>query len=79
MIAESEGEREAKINVAEGEKQEVIKQSEWIRDKQVNEAEGKAKEIERLATAATEGIRRIAGAVESPCGSQAVNLRIAEQ
>ena len=51
VIAESEGEREAKINVAEGEKQEVIKQSEAIRDKQVNEAEGKAKEIEMLATA----------------------------
>ena len=79
VIAESEGEREAKINVAEGEKQEVIKQSEAIRDKQVNEAEGKAKEIEMLATATAEGIRRIAEAIESPGGSQAVNLRIAEQ
>lgn len=79
VIAESEGEREAKINVAEGEKQEVIKQSEAVRDKQVNEAEGKAKEIELLATATAEGIRRIAEAIESPGGSQAVNLRIAEQ
>ncbi len=79
VIAESEGEREAKINVAEGEKQEVIKQSEAIRDKQVNEAEGKAKEIEMLATATAEGIRSIAEAIESPGGSQAVNLRIAEQ
>ena len=79
VIAESEGEREAKINVAEGEKQEVIKQSEAIRDKQVNEAEGKAKEIELLATATAEGICRIAEAIESPGGSQAVNLRIAEQ
>ena len=79
MIAELEGEREAKINVAEGEKQEVIKQSEGICDKQVTEAEAKAKEIEMLATATTQGIRRITEAIESPCGSQAVNLRIAEQ
>lgn len=79
VIAESEGEREAKINVAEGEKQEVIKQSEAFRDKQVNEAEGKAKEIEMLATATAEGIRKIAEAIESPGGSQAVNLRVAEQ
>ncbi|MEM9283630.1 MAG: stomatin-like protein [Verrucomicrobiota bacterium] len=79
VIAESEGEREAKINVAEGEKQEVIKQSEAIRDKQINEAEGKAREIEMLALATAEGIRRIAEAIESPGGGQAVNLRIAEQ
>ncbi len=79
VIAESEGEREAKINVAEGEKQEVIKQSEAFRDKQVNEAEGKAKEIEMLATATAEGIRKIAEAIESPGGSKAVNLRVAEQ
>ncbi len=79
VVAESEGEKEARINVAEGEKQEVIKQSEAIRDKQVNEAEGKSKEIEMLAAATAQGIRQIAEAIESPGGSSAVNLRIAEQ
>lgn len=79
VIAESEGEKEAKINVAEGEKQEVIKQSEAIREQQINEAEGKAREIELLAIATAEGINKIAAAIESPGGSQAVNLRIAEQ
>ncbi len=79
VVAESEGEKEARINVAEGEKQEVIKQSEAIRDKQVNEAEGKSKEIEMLASATAQGIRQIAEAIESPGGSSAVNLRIAEQ
>ncbi len=79
VVAESEGQKEAKINVAEGEKQEVIKQSEAIRDKQVNEAEGKAREIELLAVATAEGISKIAEAIESPGGSQAVNLRVAEQ
>jgi len=79
VIAESEGEKEAKINVAEGEKQEVIKQSEAIREQQINEAEGKAREIELLAIATAEGIRKIAEAIDSPGGAQAVNLRIAEQ
>jgi len=79
VVAESEGQKEAKINVAEGEKQEVIKQSEAVRDKQVNEAEGKAKEIEMLASATAMGISKIAEAIESPGGSSAVNLRIAEQ
>lgn len=79
VIAESEGEKEAKINVAEGEKQEVIKQSEAIREQQINEAEGKAREIELLAVATADGIRKIAEAIESPGGAQAVNLRIAEQ
>lgn len=79
VIAESEGEKEAKINVAEGEKQEIIKQSEAIREQQINEAEGKAREIELLAIATAEGIEKIAAAIESPGGSEAVNLRIAEQ
>jgi len=79
VIAESEGEKEAKINVAEGEKQEVIKKSEAIREQQINEAEGKAREIELLAIATAQGIEKIAEAIESPGGSQAVNLRIAEQ
>ena len=79
QIALSEGQREAQINVAEGQKQEVIKQSEAKKLSQINEAEGKAQEIELLATATADGIRRIAEAIESPGGQQAVNLRIAEQ
>jgi regulator of protease activity HflC (stomatin/prohibitin superfamily) len=79
VIAESEGQKEAQINIAEGQKQQVIKQSEANRDRQVNEAEGKAREIEMLATATATGIRMIAEAIQSPGGSDAVNLRIAEQ
>jgi len=45
-IAESEGERQAKINVAEGTKQEAIKNSEGEKMKRINEAEGRAQEIE---------------------------------
>ena len=79
QVAHSEGVREAQINVAEGEKQEVIKQSEALKLKQINEAEGKAQEISLLAAATAASIRDIALAINSEGGSDAVNLRIAEQ
>jgi regulator of protease activity HflC (stomatin/prohibitin superfamily) len=78
-IAESEGERQAKINVAEGEKQQAIALSEGEKQKRINEAEGRAKEIELVAIATSEGIRKIAEAINEPGGKDAVNLRVAEQ
>ena len=78
-IAESEGQRQAMINVAEGDKQEAIKKSEGEKMKRINEAEGRAKEIELVATATAEGIRKIAEAIQAPGGGDAVNLRVAEQ
>ena len=78
-IATSEGERQAKINVAEGMRQEAILQSEGEKMKRINEAEGRAREIELVAIATAEGIRKIADAIEQPGGSDAVNLRVAEQ
>ena len=79
LIFESEGQRQAKINVAEGMRQEAILQSEGEKMKRINEAEGRAKEIELVAIATAEGIRNIAVAIEQPGGSDAVNLRVAEQ
>lgn len=78
-IAESEGERQSKINVADGEKQEAIAKSEGEKQKRINEAEGRAKEIMLVAKATSEGIRMIAASIAAPGGSQAVNLRVAEQ
>jgi regulator of protease activity HflC (stomatin/prohibitin superfamily) len=78
-IAESEGERQSKINVADGSKQEAIAMSEGEKMRRINEAEGRAKEIELVALATAEGIRRIAEAIQSPGGKDAVNLRVAEQ
>jgi regulator of protease activity HflC (stomatin/prohibitin superfamily) len=78
-IAESEGQRQAMINVAEGDKQEAIKKSEGEKMKRINEAEGRAKEIELIANATSEGIRKIAEAINAPGGGEAVNLRVAEQ
>lgn len=79
VVAESEGEKEAKINVSEGLKQEAINLSEAEKQKQINEAEGKAQEIQLIATATAEGIRKVAESIEAPGGSDAVNLRVAEQ
>lgn len=79
VVAESEGERQAKINVSEGMKQESINISEAEKIRQINEAQGKAEEIELIATATAEGLRKVADAINAPGGSEAVNLRVAEQ
>ena len=78
-IAESEGQREAKINVAEGVKQESVKHSEGEKVRRINEAEGRAREIELVAIATAEGLRKIALSIIEPGGAEAVNLRVAEQ
>jgi regulator of protease activity HflC (stomatin/prohibitin superfamily) len=79
VIAESEGQKQAIINRAEGDRQEMIARSEGEKQKRINEAEGKAKEIEFVASATANGIREIAVAINNDGGSDAVNLRIAEQ
>jgi regulator of protease activity HflC (stomatin/prohibitin superfamily) len=78
-IAESEGDRQARINRAEGEKKEMIAKSEGEKQKRINEAEGRAVEILRVAEATAKGIREIAAAINQKGGVNAVNLRIAEQ
>jgi regulator of protease activity HflC (stomatin/prohibitin superfamily) len=78
-IAESEGQRQAITNVAEGDKQEAIMRSEGEKMKRINEAQGRAQEIELIATATAEGIRKIAESIQAPGGGEAVNLRVAEQ
>ncbi len=79
VILHSEGQRDAAINEAEGEKQQVIKASEAKRQQQINEAEGEAQAILAIATATSEGIRKVAEAIQNPGGYEAVQLRVAEQ
>jgi len=79
VILTSEGQRDAAINNAEGAKQQVIKQSEASRQQQINEAEGQAQAILAVATATAEGIRRVAEAIRTDGGMEAVQLRVAEQ
>ncbi len=79
VIAESEGEKQAKINRADGIRQEMIAFSEGEKMKRINEASGKAEEIESIAFATAKGIREIANAISDQGGMEAVKLRVAEQ
>ncbi len=79
VVLSSEGQRDAAINEAEGEKQQVIKASEAKRQQQINEAEGEAQAILAIATATSEGIKKVAEAIQDPGGYEAVQLRVAEQ
>ncbi|MDD6031343.1 MAG: paraslipin [Kiritimatiellae bacterium] len=79
MIAESEGERQAKINRAEGERQEAIALSEGERMRKINEAEGRAKEILLVAEAQAAGIQKVAEAISGQGGMESVNMQLAQQ
>jgi regulator of protease activity HflC (stomatin/prohibitin superfamily) len=79
VILTSEGSRDAVINAAEGSKQETIKASEARKQQQINEAEGQAEAILAVATATAEGLRRVADAMRTQGGLEAVQLRVAEQ
>ncbi len=73
------GERQAAINQADGEKQAAIARSEGEKLKRINEADGRAAEIRAVAMATAEGIDAIAKSIQAEGGTDAVNLRIAEQ
>jgi regulator of protease activity HflC (stomatin/prohibitin superfamily) len=79
VILTSEGHRDAVINTAEGDKQQAIKASEAQRQRQINEAEGQASAILAVASATAEGIRKVAEAIKLEGGTEAVQLRVAEQ
>jgi regulator of protease activity HflC (stomatin/prohibitin superfamily) len=79
MIAESEGERQAKINRAEGERQQAIALSEGERMRRINEAEGRAQEIKLVAEAQALGISKIADAINGQGGMASVNMQLAQQ
>ena len=79
VVLTSEGERDAAINSADGKKQQVIKASEANKQQRINEADGEAAAILARATATAEGIRKVAEAIQSSGGFEAVQLRVAEQ
>jgi regulator of protease activity HflC (stomatin/prohibitin superfamily) len=78
-IATSEGDRQSRINRAEGLKKEAIEVSEGEKQKRINEAEGQAREIELIANATAEGIKKIAESLSLQGGKTAANLRVAEK
>jgi regulator of protease activity HflC (stomatin/prohibitin superfamily) len=78
-ILDSEGHRQAAINIAEGAKQSQILSSEAHKSQSINEANGEAEAILAKAKATALGIQEIARAInETPGGKDAVSLQVAE-
>ena len=73
------GEREAAIQQSEGEAQAVINASNAEQVAQINRAQGEAEALRLVAQASADAIRTIASAIREPGGSEAVNLKVAEQ
>ncbi len=79
LIAASEGRKQEQINIATGEREAFIARSEGQRQAEINKAQGEAAAIVAVADATAEAIRKIAEAIRSPGGEQAVQLKVAEK
>lgn len=73
------GERESQIKKSEGEAQAAVNASQGERVAQINRAQGEAEALRLVAQASADAIRTIAAAIQEPGGSEAVNLKVAEQ
>jgi regulator of protease activity HflC (stomatin/prohibitin superfamily) len=79
LIAASEGKRQEQINLAEGQRQAFIAKSEGEKQAQINNAQGEAAAILSVAEATAQAIERVAAAIRTPGGEQAVQLKVAEK
>ncbi|XP_012228957.1 stomatin-like protein stl-1 [Linepithema humile] len=78
-ILESEGVREAAINVAEGKRLARILASEAARQEQINQAAGEAAAVVAVAEARAKGLQVVAGALSITDAKNAAALSVAEQ
>uniref|UniRef100_A0A1I7Z987 PHB domain-containing protein n=1 Tax=Steinernema glaseri TaxID=37863 RepID=A0A1I7Z987_9BILA len=78
-ILESEGQRDAAINVAEGEKQARILRSEAHMREKINEAEGQKRAVELNAEARMRALEMVASSLNKEGGQNAASLTVAEQ
>ena len=79
VIATSEGKQQEQINLANGARAAAIAKSEGEKQAEINQAQGHAAALLAIAEANAKAIRQVAEAIESPGGTSAVNLKIAEQ
>ncbi|GAA5814781.1 sugar transporter-like protein [Mucor flavus] len=79
QILESEGARQAAINVAEGHKQSKILASEAQKAENINQADGEAQAILLRAEASAKSIEVVAQAIGKDQGANAVSMSIAEK
>ncbi|XP_012250930.2 stomatin-like protein 2, mitochondrial [Athalia rosae] len=78
-ILESEGTREADINVAEGKRQARILASEAEKQEQINKANGEASAMLAVAEARAKGLQVVARSLGLKDGKNAASFSIAEQ
>ncbi|XP_049919640.1 stomatin-like protein 2, mitochondrial [Epinephelus moara] len=78
-VLESEGTREAGINIAEGRKQALILASEGEKTEQINRAAGEAQAVLARAEAKSKAIRLLSAALAEQNGNAAASLSLAEQ
>lgn len=79
LIAASEGRKQEQINIANGEREAQIARSEGDKQAAINRAQGQATAIVALAEASASALRQVGAAIQEPGGSDAVNLKVAEQ
>jgi regulator of protease activity HflC (stomatin/prohibitin superfamily) len=79
LIAASEGRKQEQINIASGGREASIQKSEGERQAAINQAQGQAAAILAVAEANSQAIQKIAAAIQSAGGMEAVNLKVAEQ
>lgn len=79
LIAASEGRKQEQINIATGEREAAIARSEGEKQAAINRAQGQAAAILSIAEASAEALRKTGAAIREPGGSDAVNLKVAEQ
>jgi regulator of protease activity HflC (stomatin/prohibitin superfamily) len=79
LIAASEGRKQEQINIATGEREASIAKSEGEKQASINRAVGQAAAIVSIAEATANALRMTGAAIREPGGSDAVNLKVAEQ
>ena len=79
LIAASEGRKQEQINIATGEREASIAKSEGEMQASINRAQGQAAAILSIAQASAEALRMTAAAIGAPGGTDAMNLKVAEQ
>lgn len=79
LIAASEGRKQEQINIADGQREAEIAKSEGEKQGAINRAQGEAAAIIAIADANAEALRKVGMAISEQGGSDAVNLKVAEQ
>jgi regulator of protease activity HflC (stomatin/prohibitin superfamily) len=78
-ILESEGQKQAQINLAEGMRTTAVLESEAAQVSRINCAQGEAQAIDLLAQATARGLDRIASSLNRQGGENAAALQVAEK